>query len=137
MYHYRKSRKVYNNFPKPAGCPFCDPQETATALRETEHAFVLANRTFYDLWELRRVTDHLMIVPKLHVRSLAELPDAAKLDIMKLIGEYESGDYNVYARATTSMTRSVAHQHTHLIKAERKSARMLVHIRRPYLTIKL
>lgn len=136
MYHYRKSEKAYSNFPKPTDCPFCDPKETASAVRETEHAFVIPNRTFYDIWELRRVTDHLMIVPKQHVCSLADLSDAAKLDIMNLIGEYEGGDYNVYARSATSTTRSVAHQHTHLIKAEQKLARMLLHIRRPYMTIK-
>ncbi len=127
---------MYNKFPKPADCPFCDATETAQAIRETEHAYILPNRIFYDVWELRRVTDHLMVVPKAHVRSLSELPDEAKLDIMNLIGEYESGDYNVYARATTSMTRSVTHQHTHLIRADHKAARLLLHLSRPYVTIK-
>ncbi len=137
MYHYRKNSKIYENFPEPVSCPFCDPSQLSDIVRETEYAYVVPNRTFYDLWELQQVTDHLLVVPKLHVYSLAELPDAAKLDIINLIGEYEQGDYNVYARAVTNPTRSIAHQHTHLIKADQHPARALLHVRRPYLTIKL
>ncbi len=136
MYHYRKTRKIYAGYPKPASCPFCDLQASERVLRETKHAYLLANRTFYDVWELRNVVDHLMVVPKAHVHSLSELSDTAKLDIMNLIGEYESHDYNVYARAVRSVTRSVAHQHTHLIKTDRQNGRLLLHIRKPYLTIK-
>jgi diadenosine tetraphosphate (Ap4A) HIT family hydrolase len=138
MYHKRKTRKKYDAYPKPAACQFCDPAEiTSRLVRETELAWVIKNRTFYDMWEMSKVLDHLMIVPKRHVASLSELTDAEKLDVMNLVGQYESTDYNIYARAVTNTRRSVAHQHTHLIKTDHKLARFLLHVRRPYFMIKL
>lgn len=137
MYHYRKSRNEYARYPKPKDCPFCDAQETGQRiLRETEHALVIPNRTFYDVWETRSVLDHLLVIPKRHVKSLSELSDAEKLDIVTLIGDYEKGDYSMYARAGTSVTRSVGHQHTHLIKTDAKMAKFYLHIKKPYLTVK-
>lgn len=138
MYHYRKTRSQYRAYPKPASCQFCNPQEMdLRKVAETAHAYVIKNRTFYDMWEMGRVLDHLMIIPKQHVGSLADLPDAAKVDIMTLIGTYESSDYNVYARAVANKQRSVEHQHTHLIRTTHKRARLLLHVPRPYLLIKL
>ena len=132
MYHFRKTRNKYAGYPKPAVCPFCDEAELAKSkVSETEHAYVMKNRTFYDVWELSRVVDHLMVVPKRHVGSLSELTDAEKAEIMTVIGQYESTDYNVYARAVANKRRSVKHQHTHLIKTNHKMAWFFLHIRKP------
>jgi diadenosine tetraphosphate (Ap4A) HIT family hydrolase len=120
----------------PAVCPFCDESQRKNAVRETEHAYVMPNRVSYDHWESRDVIDHLMVIPKQHVKSFAELSDAAKIEIMSLIGEYEAGDYNVYARARTSPTRSVAHQHTHLIRTAVRPGRLMLYLRRPYFLFK-
>ncbi|HEY5140669.1 MAG TPA: hypothetical protein VIJ25_15350, partial [Methylococcales bacterium] len=138
MYHYRKTRKAYAAFPKPVHCAFCDPVEMgAKAVQETKYAYVIPNRTFYDLWELREVRDHLLIIPKGHVGSLADISDAAKIDIINLIAQYERTDYNVYARAVTNKHRSIEHQHTHLIKTGNKAARFLLFMRKPYWLFKI
>jgi diadenosine tetraphosphate (Ap4A) HIT family hydrolase len=136
MYHYRSTKKVYASYPRPSRCSFCDPAERARALKETEYAFVVPNCTFYDHWETRTVEDHLMVIPKQHVESFLELSDAAKIDIMTLIGEYESTEYNVYARAASNQTRSVAHQHTHLIRTGAKAGRGLLYLKKPYFLVK-
>ena len=138
MYHYRSTRKQYHSYPKTATCQFCDRNEIQVGLvSESKHAYVIKNRTFYDMWELCRVTDHLLVVPKEHVTSVSDLSDAAKADIMTVIGEYEKTDYNAYARGATNGRRSVIHQHTHLIKTNHKQARFFMMFRRPYFMIHL
>lgn len=137
MYHYRKTRQNYKSHPKPVVCPFCDHARIKERIvAETEHAFIVPNRTFYDLWEFRDVTDHLLVLPKRHVRSLADLNDAEKLDIMIIIGDYESRNYNVYARSIDSIQRSVPHQHTHLIKTTDKKPRAALVLNSPYFVLK-
>ena|SRR3989344_6630796 len=136
MFHYRKNLKKYRSYPKPAVCAFCEGDLVGRKVAETEHAFVVPNRTFYDLWELRTVTDHLLVVPKRHVRSLNELTKKERADIMDVLCDYEAKNYNVYARAKRSKQRSVDHQHTHLIKTHDKQARGTFTLKKPYIFIK-
>ena len=138
MFHYRKTRKVYTGFPKPEVCNFCDPETLANAVYETEHAYIVPNRVFYDVWELRDVADHLLVVPKRHVKSLSQLNTPERAAIMDVISDYEGRDYNIYARSVDSKQRSVAHQHTHLIKTTeaKRKPRALIFTRKPYFLIK-
>jgi diadenosine tetraphosphate (Ap4A) HIT family hydrolase len=137
-YHYRSTRKRYKSFPKPEQCDFCHDSVTLQkAVLTTKHAYVVPNRVFYDIWELHDVTDHLLVVPKRHVHSLSELTPAERQDIMDILADYEGREYNVYARATASVNRSVFHQHTHLIKINNAtSPRATFFIRKPWLLIK-
>lgn len=136
MFHYRKNLKRYRSYPKPKVCAFCETDLDGQKVHESKHAYVIPNRVFYDLWELRAVTDHLLVVPKRHVRSLHELTKAERADIMDVLCEYEAKNYNVYARAVDSKQRSVGHQHTHLIKTHDKQARGSLSIQKPYVFIK-
>lgn len=136
MFHYRKNLKRYRSFPKPAVCTFCEDNMVDRKVLETKHAYVVPNRVFYDLWELRAVTDHLLVVPKRHVRSLKELNQAERADIMDILSDYEAKNYNVYARAIDSKQRSVGHQHTHLIKTADKQAHGSLSVQKPYIFIK-
>lgn len=136
MYHYRKTHKIYKSFPKPSGCSFCEDDLAAKAVKITEHAYVIPNRVSYDLWEMREVTEHLMIVPKQHIHGFGELSDAAKVDIMNLMAEYEVQGYNVYARGVDNGQRSVDHQHTHLLRTKPTPVRGSLVIKRPYVVVK-
>jgi hypothetical protein len=139
MYHYRKTRKSYTQKLREDTakniCTFCsDAAPSGGFIEETEHARVIPNRTHYDLWEGRYVAEHYLVVPKLCVGSLNELPDdAARLDIMNIIATYEQQGFNVYARAVGSPLRSVRHQHTHLIKfSTQPHPKYTVYIEKPY-----
>lgn len=137
MYHYRKTRNIYASHPIPTNCNFCDLGEmTPQIVYESTHCFVIPNRVFYDIWELREVTDHLMVIPKEHAMSLQELMPEARLDIMNVLAKYEAEHYNIYARTPSSVSRSVVHQHTHLIKTKDDSARGALMMKKPYLFIK-
>lgn len=98
---------------------------------------MVENRVPYNLWELRNVAHHLMIVPKKHVHELRQLSDSAQIDIMHLIAKYEADGYNIYARAANNNQRSVHHQHTHCIKTVNGRVRASLFIKRPYLLFKI
>ena len=135
MYHYRKTMQVYRRRKESAGCPFCNPKTLAKSVRETEHLYVVPNLTQYDLWELHKVTDHLLVVPKKHSEKLIELSSAARAGVMEVLAEYEAKGYNIYGRATTNARRSVAHQHIHLIKTAGKQANGAVFLKKPYFLV--
>ena len=134
MHHDRKARRRYDSFPKSNECDFCHPdRHAARIINEFEHCYVITNRTFYTHWELRRVTDHLMITPRRHVLSLSELTSEESAEIMAVLGKYEQLGYDIFARSPQSSSRSMMHQHTHLIKAEARPARGVLFFRRPYI----
>ena len=140
MYHYRRSRKVYakhnKNDAHVEGCTFCIDETRVKAIDENEHAYIVRNRVSYDVFEGKEVLEHLLLVPKRHVESLAELKNDEKIAILDMMGKYEMDGYSVYARSVDSSTRSVKHQHTHLLKQKQSQARLLVYIKKPYTLIK-
>lgn len=137
MYHYRKTRKRYNQHNRSdTGCTFCTPTTPHNLILETKHSYVIKNRVSYDTWELHDVTDHLLVIPKRHVDTLDEMTDAELLDSMRICAKYEAKDYNLYARAIHSPRRSARHQHTHLIKIDRHPARVSFFLKKPYFLVK-
>ena len=134
--HYRKTLHRYKRRQKTSGCPFCGTETIANAVFEDANIYAVPNLTKYDLWELHDVTDHLLVIPKRHVTSLAELSQAERLSIMELCAQYENKGYNVYARGNGFIKRSLEHQHTHLIKATNKLPNLAVFLRKPYILIK-
>lgn len=95
----------------------------------------MTNRFKYSHWDTQLVVEHLMVVPKRHVANLQELSDEALLDIMKLVAQYEGDGYNIYARSSSSATKSIAHQHTHLIKTTGSAAKRLIYLNKPYVRL--
>jgi ATP adenylyltransferase len=141
MEHYRKTRKNYakhNSADKMRTvCTFCNEDNKSRIIEENDTMFVVANRVSYDMFEGRKVIDHLMVIPKRHVETVMEFTDQEKLDQMNIAGEYEAKGYNVYARGVGSVTRSVKHQHTHLIKLVDKKSKLVIYSRKPHFLIDL
>lgn len=114
-------------------CEFCEMNPNSPQFMKETKYFKLIRNTFpYSLWDGHGVADHLLVLPIVHASSLNDLPNAAGLDYLALISEYEKQGYNVYARAPQSKTKSVVHQHTHLIKPSDKTKRVLIFSKRPY-----
>lgn len=115
------------------GCPFCviTPGH-AQYVSETKNLKVIRNLTPYSLWDSQGVLDHLMIVPKQHTGKLGAIGDEAASEFMRIIDTYEEEGYSFYARALNATTRSVAHQHTHLIKLDGKQRNFLFMLRKPW-----
>lgn len=138
MYRSRKTTKAYN--PKESrhqyqaaelACPFCDLDDRRI-YKETASLRVMANKFPYEYWDNHGVIEHLLMVPKRHVESLGELSDAEKIEAMQLMAEYESAGYSVYWRSKTNGSRSVPHQHTHLIRVNDVSPHLSIYSEKPY-----
>lgn len=139
MHHYRKTKKQYAAYnagdKATSGCTFCKEVSGEKVIFENNTMFVIPNRVSYDMFEGRRVIDHLMVIPKRHSESLSDFTDEEKLDQMAIAGSYESRGYNVYARGVASISRSVAHQHTHLIKLTDKKPSFVFYANKPYILL--
>ena len=132
----RKYIKLRKSDHQHRDCAFCDdPGLNGRTIQETETMIVVPNRTSYDFFEGLRVTEHLMIIPKRHVELIKDFTQKEKTELMELMGEYEAKNYNIYARGSGNIMRSVKHQHTHLIKLENKLSKFSVFIRKPYILL--
>lgn len=103
---------------------------------EDKHVYIVPNLTKYDLWELFDVKEHLLVIPKRHVETLADLKPAERTAVIDIVADYESRGYSIYARGVGFVNRSVKHQHTHLIKTTNKRPKLAVFFTKPYLLIK-
>ena len=118
-------------------CEFCKlvNHNSEQVIRRGTH-FIIAKNIFpYSYWDYQGVADHLLIIPNKHTEKLGDLPPAAASEFITLIDAYEDQGYNVYARAPKSSIKSIAHQHTHLIKPGGKVVKMLIYHRKPLIRI--
>lgn len=129
-----KYRHYQQNLPGPNYCQFCEvgPQD-AHYIRQTNHFKIIRNLFAYSLWDEAAVADHLLILPMQHIDTLAHLTKDEAHELVQLINHYETQGYNIYARAAHSDSKSVAHQHTHLIKTHPRSKRLFFFLKRPYI----
>jgi diadenosine tetraphosphate (Ap4A) HIT family hydrolase len=117
-------------------CVFClIEREQERIIEKADNFYVIKNKYPYSHWDLQKVTDHLMIIPKKHTDTLSDLTSDEAVEYVKLIGSYESQGYSVYSRAPVSVIKSVVHQHTHLIKTIPEESKLLVYAKKPYIRI--
>lgn len=114
-------------------CPFCAIEKGHSEyIEETRFLKVIKNLIPYSVWDGQGVVAHLMIVPKEHTDKLGDLSAEAAVEYLKLIDKYETLGYNLYARAPASTVKTVAHQHSHLIKLDHKPRNFLFLLRKPF-----
>lgn len=132
----RREEKNYSRYRKKlvsGECQFC-------SIKDSDDQFVKASKSFkvirnifaYSIWDGQSVDDHLMIVPKRHVDSLAHLNESEAREYIKLVGQYEQAGYSSYSRHPSSTIKSVVHQHTHLIRTSGLSKNFIFLLRRPF-----
>lgn len=136
-YRSRKEYDPYKQHTKQVravgACEFCKITAGNDQLVEETASFKVIKNIFpYSFWDYRRVVSHLMIIPKLHTDTLSDISPAQAAEYIQLMGRYESNGYDVFARAPSSIQKSVPHQHTHLIKTEGKSVKIVLHTTKPY-----
>lgn len=101
-------------------------------LEEHQLFWIVCNLFPYHIWDGSRTGEHLMIVPKRHVDSIAHFTNDEQLAYMQLLARYESAGYSIYLRAAASGRKTVAHQHTHLIQVG-QAIKTQVFIERPHI----
>lgn len=115
-------------------CKFCVVVKGHDEFIEEGDFFkVIVNLFHYTYWDEQNVLHQVMLVPKLHTESIKNLPTEAAAEFLEYIGKYEAQGYNIYARARGSVTKSVPHQHTHLIKTDGKRKKLMVYSRKPFI----
>jgi diadenosine tetraphosphate (Ap4A) HIT family hydrolase len=111
---YRAFRKQWDE------CSFCAidrPDNTINEIVEQDDDFwVIKNAFPYKLFDSIEVTDHLLVVPKKHIDSIAQLSQPERQKLIELLSRYEAKGYSIVARSPDNQAKSMAHQHTHLIK---------------------
>jgi diadenosine tetraphosphate (Ap4A) HIT family hydrolase len=112
--------------------PFCKLDPTRNIIEEQDTYYIVENLMTYDLWDLHKVDKHLLLIPKVHVGSISELDNQLRDTLMEVMCRYESSGYNIYARAAQNKTKSVVHQHTHLIKTFGPKLTKMTYIEKPY-----
>jgi diadenosine tetraphosphate (Ap4A) HIT family hydrolase len=131
MYRSRKTSLRYDHS-NPEGCPFCNViQNKWTVISQTDDFFVVKNHYPYSWWDINKVVEHLLVIPKLHVISLSEMNPAKLTELMKIYASYEKEGFNVYTRAPSNIEKSVKHQHTHLIRTDNKERSLAFYLRKP------
>ncbi len=118
-------------------CAFCEipVDQPETIVSESKTALVVENRFGYSIWEGCKVIEHLMVIPKKHRHALSEFTKQEQAEWMKLTSEYEAAGYSLYTRSPDSITKSVAHHHTHFIKLESKRKKFMLYFRKPHLLL--
>src|SRR5687768_11441860 len=99
MAHYRTRKETiaYKKFlrdrqkqGKADDCIFCEvtpgfPQ----FIKDLNYFKIIRNIFMYSSWDGQGVKEHLLLVPKTHVSSLADIPKAAKTEYLDTITSYE------------------------------------------------
>jgi len=136
----RKETKRYTKHQKSVhvalDCIFCTiHSRDKQHISETKSFKIIHNIYGYSYWDMKNVEDHLMVIPKKHTDTLGDLTRSEAVEYMDIITSYEGRGYNIYARAPADKTKSVAHQHTHLIKPGKKFHKFVFFIRKPYIRL--
>lgn len=117
-------------------CEFCTFNlKLPQVLKENTCFWIVRNIFPYDTWDTGSVSKHLMIVPKRHVDSIAHFNIDERREYVKLLAKYEKQGFSIYARAADNAMKSIAHQHTHLIKLDNKLKRFILWSKKPRLLI--
>jgi len=134
----RKGQRAYVKYLKDlhTKCDFCDLTDKTGHVVESPGDFrVIKNLFPYDVWDDIPVSEHLLLVPKRHIVGINEMTASEKDQFFELLSKYEKRGYSIYARAPADIAKSVAHQHTHLIKLGTKRTFFKVYLRKPHVLI--
>lgn len=116
------------------GCDFCNREiMQKQMIAEFDYFFIIRNIMPYAIWDECRVVEHLLLVPKRHVVSTGEFTKQETLEYMRLSSTWEQQGYSTFSRPTGGVTRSVIHQHTHLIKTEKRRLKSIIFNATPHI----
>lgn len=121
---------------KQTDCDFCNFSiQSEQVVAEHVRFWLVINLFPYDMWDGMGVVEHLLLVPKRHVDSIAHFKPSESKEFVALLARYEAVGYSLYARAPQSTAKSIPHQHTHLIKMNDKKVKALLYIRKPHMLL--
>ena len=139
MYRTRNHEKTYafeKRSRKTKPCPFCTIREEGREPISKSKYFLRIKNIFpFDTWDGYQVKAHELIIPKRHVTGLDALTAPERKELIDLLCKADKEGYDTYARHDGNEAKTVAHQHTHLIKTAGKPITHLVYVRKPHMLL--
>lgn len=133
MYRTRRAelRYIKNKNQKGTECPFCN-LTNGEIVKKYKNAYLIKNIFRYNIWDRKRVVDHLMFISKEHITSFGKLDKNSGGEYLKTTQTYLEKGYDVFTRATNSGIRTQPHFHTHFIKTTDEPLKMVNFNSDPY-----
>ncbi len=117
-------------------CVFCEIKPNDDQfIDQTKYFMVVKNIYPYSVWDGQGVLDHIMIMPKRHTVAVADFNKNELEDFNQLLQKYDLLDYDFAGRTAKSKGKSIAHQHTHLIKTDGKKKKIIFFNKSPHLLL--
>lgn len=111
---YKKYRQKNQNSPK--NYNFYERVKSERGVVEDLEFFIVAKNLFsYQIWDGFEVREHLLVIPKRFVEGINEFSKQEFDEFQKILAKYEAKGFSIYARAPKNKSKTVTHQHTHLI----------------------
>lgn len=137
-YKYQREYDKYRSKNPSGNCQFCTLAEDAplegSLIEEHPRFWVVTAKFPYYIWDGAKAGQHLLVVPKRHVDSIAHFDRAERADYIDVLAEWEARGFSLYARAPQSAKKSVVHQHTHLIEVG-KTIKSQFYLAKPFINI--
>lgn len=132
MYRFTKKELLYKKILKDEkNCYFCNPQSKVLVEKE-DNFYIMGNNFPYDIWDYSKVSTHLMLVPKKHIKNLEAFSKDLLEEYIKMLQKYSKKGYDIFTRAPTSLIKTQPHFHTHLIKSSGKIVKKINYNAKPY-----
>ena len=135
LWRDNKTQKRYKRYvaskPVDAPCEFCALRKSDGQVQhETAYFWIAENLFPYTTWDSFFVDEHLMLIPKRHSDGIGAFTEEELIAFGTLLAAYETKGYSIYGRAANNAAKSVAHQHTHMLKISNRRIRTLIYLRR-------
>ena len=110
----------YKNHKPSENCVFCSGDKSTIELEDLNlsHLRVINNSFPYDFWDMKKVEDHLMAVPRRHLNCPAKLNAEELAELNKIMTYFADKNYDIFVRNSGSKLKSIEHLHFHLIKTK-------------------
>ena len=122
---YKKYRQKNQNSPKDYN--FYERVKNEKGVVEDLDFFIVAKNLFsYQIWDGFEVREHLLVIPKRFVEGINEFSKQEFDEFQKILAKYEAKGFSIYARAPKNKSKTVMHQHTHLIIHSNRRLKWLI-----------
>lgn len=122
---YKKYRQKNQNSPK--NYNFYERAKNEKGVVEDLEFFIVTKNLFgYQIWDGFEVREHLLVIPKRFVEGINEFSKQEFDEFQKILAKYEAKGFSIYARAPKNKSKTVMHQHTHLILHSNRRLKWLV-----------
>ena len=129
---YKKYRQKNQNSPK--NYNFYERVKSEDGVVEDLDLFIIAKNLFgYQIWDGFEVEEHLLVIPKRFVEGINEFSKQEFDEFQKILAKYEAKGFSIYARAPKNKSKTVMHQHTHLIIHSNQRLKWLISKRGKFL----